>query len=69
MWCISNQHVLWKKKKEEENEEITEVKASLSITGRYSLASFPFVSNMQQSRVKQSLTLEVKGIAEGRKKY
>ena len=58
-----------KKKKEEENEEITEVKASLSITGRYSLSSFPFVSNMQQSRVKQSLTLEVKGIAEGRKKY
>lgn len=60
---------LEKKKKEEENEEITEVKASLSITGRYSLSSFPFVSNMQQSRVKQSLTLEVKGIAEGRKKY
>lgn len=66
LWCMSKKCNFGGEKSAREGGD-HKSKTFLSITGRYSASSFPFVSTTQQSSAKKSLILQVKDIAEGRK--
>lgn len=52
-----------------EKEELTKVKPSLQSLAEHSPSFIPFRTNMQQYPAKQSFILQLKAIAEGRRKY